>query len=70
MDNKGYVKNVKVWGEIESWAHLLTKSSYLIPASVDSKIAQVLRKQFSEHVQLLKQTFNAVMALTKSTHTR
>ncbi|BFU93340.1 MAG: hypothetical protein NTNFB02_00620 [Nitrospira sp.] len=65
MDKEGYVKDVRVWGSTDSWAHLFRESSHLIPESIGSEISGVVRQQFCEQVQLLKETFDAVIAMTK-----
>jgi hypothetical protein len=51
--------------DIDSWAKTVSTSQYLIPAGTDPEIAEVLRRQFREQIQLLERTFDAVRALAE-----
>ncbi len=66
MKDSGYAKNVRLWGQNDSWANTVMTSRYLIPADTDAEVAAVFQRQFREQVELLERTFDAVRALAAS----
>jgi hypothetical protein len=65
LDDRGYVKNVALWGASDSWAHTVAASPRLVPPEADARIARLLRQKFVEQVGLLERVFAAVRALAK-----
>jgi hypothetical protein len=63
-DSEGYfAKNTEVWGRRDSWAATISTSRRLVEAGTDPKIEEVVRRQFVENVELLRQTFESVKRL-------
>jgi hypothetical protein len=66
LSDRGYVKDVAVWGPSDSWARTIAASPKLVPPEADAKIARLLRQKFVEQVGLLERVFAAVRTLAKS----
>jgi hypothetical protein len=66
LDERGYVKDVALWGPSDSWARTVAASPKLVPPELDPRIAKLLRQKFVEQVGLLERAFAAVRALAKS----
>ena len=67
LKNGIYRKNVRLWGDKDSWAHTVANSPHLVEPDTDEEIADLFRRQFLDQVTLLERTFEAVRALVRAT---
>lgn len=61
-----YVKDVELWGDSDSWAATVSTSEHLTDG-INVAWGKVLREQFTEDIQVLERTFEAVRQLCEAT---